>query len=404
MDTDWPPNYKTWMREDFPRLNLSLDNELSADALASFAEASLPIAYAIARDTSFDERERFTYISMMHSAAYHHQKRAAEAGIAISDGFAQAYAQIQQTVIALADAIGVEHRFLSAFYLFYNPEMPEFEGTFAQFRPTAYETAFLRINSEGSRQYKIGAEALFQAYERLSRPSPSSASILPLLEQARTAFWKISHGNQTLLDTPGGKEFKFITQYFGEVRVAGRTLRGVSAGDQPWSYMIDLLLGVDLKHVFERAFEGTAIERHYPDEVRTSADAIAYEFSSQAYLRANYLLPEDYAALTKAIALMNRLGETLPSAIRMMDSDHTQSELAERLHDVVTYYVAASNVHYQLAQRYVPKTNGEQIGSAGTNIVKFLKEGLNAERENVKREIEERYPELSRTETENIIA
>ena len=224
-----------------------------------------------------------------------------------------------------------------------------------------------------------------------------------MLDQAATAFRKISKGNAMLLNTPGGEEFKYLTQYFGEVRVQdGPPLRGVNAGDQPWSYIIDLLLGVDLKHVFERAFEGTPAERKYPPEVRTSADVVRHEFSAGGYLHANYLLPEDYAVLDHVIETLNGTEETLVQFIEKRFAPIEQRGLAEALHEGVKHYLAASNVHYQLARRHVPKNpEGEQIGSAGTNIVKFLKEGLNAGREKVKRSLEEQYPELSKKETES---
>ncbi|MFI5202497.1 MAG: hypothetical protein ACHQNE_08940, partial [Candidatus Kapaibacterium sp.] len=245
-----------------------------------------------------------------------------------------------------------------------------------------------------------------KAYNLFSTGLSSTATIASAFELAESAFRKISHGNSMLLNTPGGEEFKYLTQYFGEVCIAdGLPLRGVNAGDQPWSYIIDLLLGVDLKRVFERAFVGTPAERGYLAEVHTSADVVGYEFASGAYLHANYLLPEDYTALTSAIETINRSGETLLSAIQQYFSGAEQAELARRLHAVIKHYLAASNVHYQLARRHVPKDiHGEQIGSAGTNIVKFLKEGLNAEREKVMRSMEERYPELSKKETENSIA
>jgi hypothetical protein len=399
-----PADYKLWMRERFPQLNQSLDNELSASNLTRFANETQSVISSITTDRATDSRERFTYISMIHSAVYHHKKRAPDAGISLSDGFEQALDSIENMMIELADEIGVEHRFLSVFYLFYNPEIPDLNGKFAQFRPNDYETAFLRINKEGTLQYKLAAQSLSKAYSTLSTGHLSAAGMVSALETAASAFRKISQGNSMLLNTPGGEEFKYLTQYFGEVQIGGKTLRGVNAGDQPWSYIIDLLLGVDLKRVFERAFEGTPSERRYPKEIHTSADVIAFEFQSREYLRANYLLPEDYATLTEVINMITRSGETLPSAIRKYFSGLEQAELASELHTVIKHYLAASNVHYQLARRHVPKdARGEQIGSAGTNIVKFLWEGLNAERENVKRQVEQQYPELSKKETESII-
>lgn len=405
MESAWQFDYKISMREHFPQLNLSLDNQRSAVTMERFAEEIMPIANAIVSDAVDNSRERFTYVSMLHSAMYHHKKRAEEEGISIPDRFTAALSNIERSMTELADSIGVEHRFLSVFYLFYNPEIPDLQGKFAQFRPFEYETAFLRINKEGTLQYKLAAQALSNAYNLLTTNQSSSSAIGSALNLAAAAFRKISHGNSMLLNTPGGEEFKYLTQYFGEVRVAGGPpLRGVNAGDQPWPYIIDLLLGVDLKRVFERAFEGTLSERHYPSEVQTSADVVAFEFQSREYLRSNYLLPEDYADLTDTIEAIHRSGETLPSAIQKKFFGSERAELATELHTVTKHYLAASNVHYQLARRYVPKdSHGEQIGSAGTNIIKFLREGLNAERENVKREIEQQYPELLKKETESSI-
>lgn len=399
-----PADYKLWMRERFPRLNQSLDEKLSASDLTSFADETRPVIAAIATDRTTDSRERFTYVSMIHSAMNHHEKSTLKAVTTVPDGFEHTLDDVEKAMIGLANEIGVEHRFLSAFYLFYNPEMPDLQGKFAQFRPSEYETAFLRINKEGTLQYKLAAQSLSNAFSSLSTAHASAAAVASDLDTAASAFRKISHGNSMLLNTPGGEEFKYLTQYFGEVQVAGKTLRGVNAGDQPWSYIIDLLLGVDLKRVFERAFEGTPSERDYPPRIKTSADVVAFEFQSREYLRANYLLPEDYAALSEVIEMIHRSDETLPFTLQQYFSGEEQIELAKELHDAVKHYLAASNVHYQLARRHVPKNpQGEQIGSAGTNILKFLREGLNAEREKVKRELEQQYPELSKKETENII-
>ncbi len=361
-----------------------------------FAREIAPIENAIAADHTFEIRERFTYISMLHSAAYHHRKAALEKGIRVPEYYEAAVSAIEIAMIELADTIGVEHRFLSAFYLFYNPEIPDLNGTFAQFRPTDYETAFLRINREGTLQYKQGAQALSQAHELLSNPLPSLASVKSLLDVAAACFKKISLGNAMLLKTPGGEEFGFLTQYFGEVRVAGGSpLRGVNAGDQPWGYMIDLLLGVDLRSVFVRSFEGTVAERQYLAGTHSNTDVVAHEFAAGGYLHANYLLPEDYIELERVIESLNHTHETLLAAIQKQFPPSEQVELAGALLAAVKHYLAASNVHYQLARRYVPRTSaGEQIGSAGTNIVKYLKEGLNAEREKMKHDLESRYPEL----------
>ncbi len=405
MESDWSPDYRTWMRERFPRLNQSLDDALTVEALTRYAEEVLPVAKAISAGKE-SIRERFTYISMMHSAAYHHKKRGLEAGLSIPLAFEDLLEWIERSMIAMAQEIGVEHRFLSAFYLFYNPEVPELNGRFAQFRANAYETAFICINREGTLQYKAGAEALSKSFDLLQEPLPSVVSLRSHLTEAANAFRKISLGNAMLLKTPGGEEFHYLTQYFGEVRVAGGLpLRGVNAGDQPWSYIIDLLLGVNLKHVFEQAFEGTAVERQYPSTVRTSSDLIRYEFETQGYLHRNYLLPEDYAALDRVMDTLNHSGDTLSALMEKLPQEE-RYEAVPILYDAVKYYLAASNVHYQLARRYVPKSaNGEQIGSAGTNIVKFLRDGLNAAREAVKDQLESHYPELHKAQpTETTIA
>ncbi len=381
------------MRERFPKLNQSLDDGRLSD-IPILLQESLENCKAIVRDASVDERERFTYLSMIHSALYHHKKNKSE----LPDTFEESMNTVETAMTAFGDSIGVEHRFLSVFYLFYNPEIPDLQGRFAQFRPSEYETAFLRVNREGTLQYKHAAKALFTAYDQLHQGLASFESLKSLLETAATAFQRISQGNSLLLKTPGGEEFKFLTQYFGEVQVAGKSLRGVNAGDQPWSYIIDLVLGVDLKRVFQQAFEGTPSERRYIAEAKTSAEVIAYEFQSSEYLHEKYLLPEDYEFLMNVIERLITYPEPLSLAIARSFSTDEQFQLAENLHDVIKHYVAASNVHFQLAKRFVPQhPNGEQIGSAGTNIIRFLKDGLNAERENVKHSLELRYPALSQT-------
>ena len=407
METDWQGDYRTWMRERFPQLNLGLDELCAPASLEQFCEEVQSTLRAIVADTEQDLRERFTYISMIHSALYHHQKHASASGSALPDAFRSALQIVEEELIAFAAKIGVEHRFLSVFYLLYNPEIPDMNGRFAQFRAKDYETAFLRINREGTLQYKSGALALWEAYQVLAQQKPAFDPILSLLEKAANAFKKISHGNAMLLRTPGGEEFSYLTQYFGEVRVAGGPpLRGVNAGDQPWPFIIDLLLGVDLRNVFLRSFEGTPAERKYLSETHSNADVVRHEFAAGGYLQASYLLPEDYAVLEAVMALLDKTRETLLEAIQARFSSEEQRVLAAALHSVAKHYLAASNVHYQLARRYVPKNaEGEQIGSAGTNIVKFLKEGLNAERERVKTYLEERYPELLQTQpTETTIA
>ena len=405
MDSDWSNDYRSWMRERFPVLNESLDVAISEQALSLFAEEILKIARTIASDQMGDVRERYTYITMIHSAAYHHQKHAMEFSISVPAQFNSMLDAIERDMIQMANEIGVEHRFLSVFYLFCNPEIPDMNGKFVQFRPKEYETAFIRINREGTLQYKIGANALWGAYQLLVKPHPPFAPINSFLEQAAEAFRKISFGNSMLLRTPGGEEFRYITQYFGEVCVAGGPpLRGVNAGDQPWPYIIDLLLGVDLRRVFTHSYKGTATERNF--ESHSNVDVVRHEFIAGGYLHANYLLPEDYAVLENVLSLLDRSNKTLLDAIREPFPRSEQLELARTLHDITKYYLAASNVHYQLARRHVPKNaEGEQIGSAGTNIVTFLKEGLNAERERVKQNIELHYSEIAHApQQENTIA
>ncbi len=385
------------MRVRFPFLNQSIDDG-SFESLVELSDESLATTTSIVHDLDSDERERFTYISMIHAALYHHKKVAGESKFALPENFESTIRAVENAMTQLAGSIGIEHRFLSVFYLFYNPEIPDLQGKFAQFRPSEYETAFLRVNKEGTLQYKLAANALVTVYNQLQSTFSSFESITSLLETAANAFHKISLGNGMLLKTSGGEEFKFLTQYFGEVQVSGKTLRGVNAGDQPWSYIIDLLLGVDLKHVFEHAFEGTPSARHYPPEIKTSADVVHHEFQSGEYLHGNYLLPEDYEYLKDVIQKITNSGKPLTSAIPISFSDREQLEIAKLLYEITKQYLAASNVHYQLAKRFVPKNpDGEQIGSAGTHIVQFLKEGLNVERERVKNNLELKYTNLLKT-------
>src|SRR5665213_4502436 len=111
-----PAAYKLWMREQFPRLNQSLDEKLSADTLDRLGEEASPVTIAIAADLASNMRERFTYISMLQSAFYHHKKRTEELEIPIIAAFEVAFLLIETVMIGLAQEIGVEHRFLSAFY------------------------------------------------------------------------------------------------------------------------------------------------------------------------------------------------------------------------------------------------------------------------------------------------
>jgi Domain of unknown function (DUF1864) len=399
-----PQDYKQWMRLRFPMLNQRIDDGNAAD-VNPLLDESLESLDAMTADIHTGERERFTYISMMHAALYHHKKKAAESNAILPNNFGSALNRVETVMTHMANSIGVEHRFLSVFYLFYNPEIPDLQGKFAQFRPSEYETAFLRVNREGTLQYKLAANALYNADDLLHHGFPSFESIKSFLEAAIIAFQKISHGNSLLLKTPGGEEFKFLTQYFGEVQIGGKALRGINAGDQPWSYVIDLVLGVDLKRVFQQAFEGTASERDYLAHAKTSAEVIAYEFQSSEYLHQKYLLPEDYEFLMIVIQKLIQFPEPLTSSISNSFSPEERFQIAEKLHEVMKHYLAASNVHFQLAKRFVPKNSeGEQIGSAGTNIVRFLKDGLNAEREYVMHNLESNYPELLKSNTKETIS
>jgi hypothetical protein len=387
--------YKHWIRDRFPQLNQSIDDG-NVSELTTLAEESLQACSAITQDAHTDQREQFTYISMMHSALYHHEKRFAQSGLSLPNSFHSSLTYVEHAMIDLAGSIEVEHRFLSVFYLSYNPEIPELTGKHAQFRPSEYETAFIRVNREGTVQYKLAANALLTAFEQLEDNSATLDTILPLLQIASTSFHKVSLGNAMLLKTPGGEEFKYLTQYFGEVIVAGKAFRGVNAGDQPWSYVIDLLLGVDLKQVFQKAFEGTPSERNYIANAKSSAEVIAYEFQSSTYLHQKYLLPEDYEFIMMVIRKLVDPPQSLVSLIPNAFTAEHQFQIAAQLHEVMKHYVAASNVHFQLAKRYVPpNATGEQIGSAGTNINRFLRDGLNAEREKVKDQLELAYPNVS---------
>jgi hypothetical protein len=391
--TSTPQQYQQWMRDRFPALNKSIDDDRS-DILDTLLQEISEVHESLVKDSATSDRERFTYVSMIHAALYHHKKRAALIE-SLPNNFNSILNRVELLMIDLANKIGVEHRFLSVFYLFYNPTIPELRGKFAQFRPSEYEAAFIRINREGTHQYKIAADALVTTFDLFRRGHASLDSIMSLLQAATTSFRRISQGNAMLLQTEGGEEFKFLTQYFGEVEVAGKSLRGVNAGDQPWSYIIDLVFGVNLKRVFELAFEGTPSERKYPKEIKTNADVIAYEFRSGQYLHPNYLLPEDAEYLTNVLRKFKEQPHSLTDLIATSFPATDQVKLSALLHEAVKQYVAASNVHFQLAKRFVPvDPDGEQIGSAGTHIVKFLKEGLNAEREKVMHKLQARHPNL----------
>ncbi|GEM_PF-2115266 len=395
-----PNDLADWMRERFPVFNKNIDDGIQSDFEVLINEIPAAINAAVL-NSAIPDREKFTYISMIHSALFHHAKVVGEAGGPLPSRFEEVMGQVEQELVTRAKELGVEHRFLATFYLLCNPEIPDMLGKFAQFRAMDYETAFLRVNREGTIQYKIAAKALMRAFIELHGQSPNVRTLTSLLEQAAQSFFKISRGNNYLLQTPGGEEFRYLTQYFGEVRVAGGPpLRGVNAGDQPWPYIIDLVLGVNLKSVFETAFEGTPVERHYPDTVHDSADVVEYEFQSQQYLHANYLLPEDYDDMKSALDAIERWRGDVTDALSKITSHSDQLELANHLLTVIKNYVTASGVHYSLAKRYVPKgPNGEQIGSAGTNIRRYLHDGLNEERRKVQQRLISKYPQLSERKT-----
>jgi hypothetical protein len=273
-------------------------------------------------------------------------------------------------MIEMAAKIGVEHRFLSSFYLLYNPEV---DGRHAQFLPGKDEVEFLRTNHTGMLLFKKAALALLDAAHDTRDPRHGGSSTsramarLPFespreaFNEATEAFTKIVELNRALAQSLDQQEFRRMTEYFGTVDVRGRILRGVNAGDQPWSYIIDLLFGVDLKRVFEVAFA-----RKYPPHIQNAAQALAYEFetSEAGYLRASYLLPEDYIALTETIQLVSTA-----SAFILHPSSFILSP------ETVQVYLMTSNTHYGLAKKYVPidPHTGTQIGSSGTNIDTFLK-------------------------------
>ena len=287
-------------------------------------------------------------------------------------------------MIPLSASLEVESRFLAVFYLLHNPEA---DGLHAQFLPGTDEAAFAGINREGMKLFQRAALRLLEAYKQLCAGF-ATREVADLLSGAAKDFSQIVELNRELGRTLDREEFRALTEYFQTVVVHGRELRGVNAGDQPWSYIIDLLLGVDLKHVFEVAFD-----RKYPPEILTVADAIVYEFNHGDYLKRRYLLPEDYAKLEETEAALVSGGSSLPEAIR-----GDKPELLNAMRSVVESYLMTSNTHLGLARKYVPADpkSHEQTGSSGTNIQKFLKEGLINERAKVLRTLEARYPALAR--------
>jgi hypothetical protein len=281
-------------------------------------------------------------------------------------------------MIPLAASLGVESRFLAVFYLLHNPEIG---GLHAQFLPGNDEADFAGANRSGMKLFQHAALLLLEAYKQLCA-GPATREVVDLLSGATKDFSQIVELNRELGRTLDREEFRALTEYFQTVVVHGRTLRGVNAGDQPWSYTIDLLLGVDLKHVFEVAFD-----RKYPPQVLTVADAIVHEFNHGDYLKRRYLLPEDYAKLEETEAALVSGGCSLPEAIR-----GDTPELLNVMRTVIESYLMTSNTHLGLARKYVPADpkSHEQIGSSGTNIQKFLKDGLINERAKVLDDLDRR--------------
>ncbi len=357
-----PTDYPRWMRHRFPTLNKSIDDGAIGDLETLCTEAHAATE-AIARDFSAapqdsdDTRERFTYVSMIHAALYRH-KRALERD-ALPPNFQNSLIASESLMIEIAAVIGVEHRFLASFYLLNNPVI---EGLHAQFLPGKDEAAFLHTNHLGMLLFKSAAVALLDAAKSMMRDKNEHIIVLKSLEIATNAFLEIVELNRALAQSLDRHEFALMTQYFGVVEVRGVMLRGVNAGDQPWSYIIDLLFGVNLKHVFEMAFD-----ERYPATIKTSADALRYELNHRSYLKQKYLLPEDFDKLAETIDLLT----TTESPFIL----HPSSFILSPLREAIRTYLMTSNTHYGLAKKYVPPDpeSGKQIGSSGTNIDIFLK-------------------------------
>ncbi|HWF44176.1 MAG TPA: monodechloroaminopyrrolnitrin synthase PrnB family protein [Candidatus Kapabacteria bacterium] len=364
-----PLNLNEWMRIRLPELNRSLDENPDTSEFALLCEEVLR---TIRNDDH--SREMFTYISMVHMSLYHHRETILLRAGPLPENFNPAFDLVENAMIDLASKLGVEHRFLATFYLLYNPEMG---GKAAQFRSGNDEAEFANANRIGIIEFRTAALALLEAAKLFAHGAYESQRIAALLQQASVSFDRIVELNRGLAQRLVRKEFELLTKYFGKVNVRGRELRGVNAGDQPWSYIIDLLLGVDLKRAFETAFD-----RMYPANVRDSADAIRHEFELNDYLRKNYLLPEDYARLEETLALVDAGASSILIAIEDHSSGNEQEMLTALFQEVIKKYVMTSNTHFGLAKKYVPvdSQTHEQIGSSGTNIEKFLKRGLIDER------------------------
>jgi hypothetical protein len=264
--------------------------------------------------------------------------------------------------------------------LLYNPTI---DGKPAQFRPGKDEYEFWRINLQGTKNFKQAASNLLELYTNRSR------DILLILNETRALFQEIVDLNRELAQSLDRAEFAAMTQYFSEVEVEGERYRGVNAGDQPWSYIIDLLFGVDLKFAFEHG-----IDRQYPNEILSSPEAMKYELNNHSYLKRDYLIPEDAAKLDEVITLLE---EQKTNLVEMIEQKFvSDQDVLQALRDTMQTYLMTSNTHFGLARKYVPvdQTKHVQIGSSGTNIQKFLKEGLIDGRAKVVRELEARHPEL----------
>ena len=387
-----PNDFSVWIRTQLPELNRSLDENPNTVLLGVLSDEILqlfPFPKGM-REESLDGqriREMFTYISMVHTSLYHHRESIISSGQSLPENFDSAFNQIENKMIDLAAQLGVEHRFLSTFYLLYNPESG---GKSAQFRPGKDEAEFAGANRVGTIQFRTAALALLDATKLLASEGSDADAVASLLHMAGEAFDRIVELNRDLAQHLDRKKFGLLTKYFGTVNVRGRELRGVNAGDQPWSYIIDLLLGVDLKRAFETAFGRT-----YPESVITSAQAVAYEFKMEGYLQAHYLLPEDYARLEETIGLVSAGPATLLVGVENRLEVREREALTALIEETIRKYVMTSNTHYGLAKKYVPvdKETGEQIGSSGTNIEKFLKLGLIDERMKTLQYLETKHPE-----------
>jgi hypothetical protein len=86
--------------------------------------------------------------------------------------------------------------------------------------------------------------------------------------------------------------------------------------------------------------------------------------------------------------------QSLPEAVAQVAPNDL--ELQQLMHEAMQTYLMTSNTHFGLARKFVPvdPNTQTQIGSSGTNIQKFLKEGLIDGRAKVVRDFETRHPGL----------